>query len=76
MFLLFSSIFVFTNAYALSGDDFNWKVASKRNNITVFKADKHESGIVPIKVETIFQFLRILLHWPGRRFVKLILFLI
>ncbi len=42
--------------FALSGDDFVWRVANKRNGITVFKADEHESGLVPIKVETILPF--------------------
>lgn len=45
-----------TKANALSGDDFVWKIANKRNGITVFKAEEHESGLVPIKVETILPF--------------------
>lgn len=54
--ILSSLIFFSTSAYALSGSDFVWKVASKKNGITIFKADKHESGLVPIKVETIFPY--------------------
>lgn len=55
---LFTLIFCLTSptVFALSGDDFVWKVANKRNGITVFKAEKHKSGLVPIKVETILPF--------------------
>ncbi|MFT6069033.1 MAG: hypothetical protein ACJAT2_003676 [Bacteriovoracaceae bacterium] len=49
-------IFTSTKVFAISGDDFVWKIANKRNGITVFKAEEHESGLVPIKVETILPF--------------------
>lgn len=55
-FIIFSLVLFSAQAYALSGSDFKWKVASKKNGMTIFKAEKHESGLVPIKVETVFPY--------------------
>ncbi|GAB4018417.1 MAG: START domain-containing protein [Bdellovibrio sp.] len=51
--VLFSSFFV-QSSFALTENDFQWEISSQSNDITVFKAEKHESGVVPIKALTIF----------------------
>ena len=43
-------------AWALSDKDFKWKIASNKKGVIVFRADKHESGLVPIKVQTILPY--------------------
>lgn len=49
------SFFITTQAsWALTEHDFHWEVSSQSEDITVFKAEKHESGVIPIKGQTIF----------------------
>lgn len=56
-FLIFCALALYSiNCFAISGDDFKWRVASKKNGVTIFSADKHESGLVPIKVETVLPY--------------------
>lgn len=51
IFLCFSN-----TGLALSDKDFTWKVASKKKGVIVFRAEKHESGLVPIKVQTVLPY--------------------
>ena len=56
--IIFSLLILLTsqNVFALSGDDFEWRVASNKRGVKIFKAKKHKSGLVPIKVETILPY--------------------
>src|SRR5690606_17839271 len=42
--------------FALTEADFTWEVASEHDNITVYRANPHSSGVVPIKAQTVFPF--------------------
>ncbi len=44
------------NVYSFSAEDFEWKVASNRKGVKIYQAEKHKSGLVPIKVETILPY--------------------
>jgi len=43
-------------AYSFSADDFVWSVASNRKGVKIYQAEKHKSGLVPIKVETVLPY--------------------
>ena len=42
-------------AFSLKPSDFDWKIKEEKDGIKIYSAPKHESGIIPIKAETIIE---------------------
>lgn len=51
-------LFLFCQSlFALTADDFDWRLKEEKNNIKVFSADVHgDTGIVPIKAQTVLNY--------------------
>lgn len=54
--ILLITFLISTSLWAndLTENDFQWEIASQTDDIIVYKAPKHESGVVPIKGQTVF----------------------